>query len=166
MKNTLPKPESKFPQILFHSSMYDAKVLMPGFNHTGVLVEWDGEENNHFLYATTDKESAIDLGFASAIEHKFQLDRFSSHGNILDIYTPQPISLLDLEKLQVYLYTILTQPNQGWIKNNNKQNNIETEYKTTERIVSFIKEKINIPQYLKGKKININVTDTKRNHVK
>ena len=150
--------KASLPKTLYHASAYDAKVLKPGFKHTHKLVKWDSGEDNHSLYATTDKQSAIELGIASAIEHKFQLDRFSSHGNKITIVTPKEITLEQIGTLRVYLYAITVNGEQKWIKNHDASNHLTTEFKTKEDITSFTKTKVDVKKWLASKKITLSTT--------
>ena len=145
------------PKTLYHSSNYIAtSVLKPGFEYTGKLVEWDEGESNKYLYATTDKEAAISLGFASAIEHTYLLDGFHTDGDKIEIESPaKNLSLTDLQKLKVQLYTIKVEVGQDWIKNNNLTNHLDTEYKTDNHITNFSRQEVNMVEWLKDKNIKI-----------
>ncbi len=146
----------KEPLVLYHASGYKNDVLKPGFKHTGVLKEWDNGENNHFLYATTEKQTAIDLGVASAIEQFFKLDRFSIKGKEITIVSPEHIELSDLANLKVYLYTINDKPEEDWVKNDNPSNKLDTEYKTAcDHVEPYSIQEIDVSAWLKTKKINI-----------
>ncbi|MDD2879726.1 MAG: hypothetical protein PHQ58_04770 [Rhodoferax sp.] len=145
------------PKKLYHGSAYRHTELMPGFNRTGSLVEWDKTENNKFLYATADRDSAIELGFASSIEKKFYLDRFKSSGRMLLIETPdKTLTVSKLYELDVFLYDIIVTVNDGWVKNNNQHNGITTEFKTPKTITSIEKcEKINVREWLSNFDVQI-----------
>lgn len=141
---------------LYHASAYKNDVLMPGFNYTGKLVEWDFGENNHFLYATTDKEVAIEQGFASAVEHKFELDEFHTRGDTITIVTSSKlVTEKTIEALDVYLYVIEADLDVHWIKNTNATNNLDSEYKTKDKVKDFTVKKIDLPQWLTKKKLII-----------
>jgi len=107
---------------------------MPGFLRSGVLVEWDKTESNRFLYATSVLNTAWELGFASSIEKAFDIERFHVHQGKILIQTQEPITVEDLEKVPVYLYTIHYQDKDGWVKNFNEHNGLDTEYKTKQTI--------------------------------
>lgn len=125
------------PTLLYHGSRFKQDELKPGFLHTGVLVEWDKTESNKFLYATSVLSTAWELGFASSIEKEFDIDRFHVHKGKIAIQTPESIKIEDLEKIEVYLYTIHYRDEDGWTKNFNEHNNIDTEYKTKQTIRSI-----------------------------
>jgi len=145
------------PKYLFHGSSFHHEELMPGYYRSKELVEWDDGESNLFLYATSSRQEAISLGFASSIEHKHTLDKISLDENVIDILTSNTsFSLEDLHKLEVYVYTIVFNDSDKWIKNNNDVNNIKTEWKTDKTKIKYLTvEKINIPNWLKDKKITI-----------
>lgn len=149
---------SKLPTTLYHCSAYSNKELLrPGIKHTGKIVEWDNGESNEYLYATTDKEEALSLGFATAIEHKYKLDRYTTKGNQITIASSDNILFKELSKLEFYLYSIQVKPEDGWIKNNNPNNQITTEWKTDQDISSFDAEKVDVHKWLKTKYITIKI---------
>lgn len=128
------------PTSLFHGSGYWAKELKPGFERSGELVRWDETEDNTFLYATTDREKAIVLGFASALEKKYGLDRFQHMGDKLILDVPrQPhgytVGLEQLYHLELWLYELTPHTRDGWQLNKNEHNGMRnTEYKTKNTI--------------------------------
>lgn len=128
---------NELPKLLYHGSLYQQTELKPGFRHTGKVVSWDKTESNMFLYVTSDKDTAIELGFASAIEKMFNVTHFRSVGNTLSIETDQPITLQSLAEVTVYLYAIRGLDKDGWLKNDNKNNGITTEYKTDRTIMAI-----------------------------
>lgn len=135
--------------LLYHGSGFNNSLLKPGFNHTGILVKWDQTENNKFLYATTDRDTAIELGFASSIEKTFEIDRFHVENKSIIIESQKLLSLANLKKVPVFLYTIVVKEKDDWIKNINPNNNINTEYKTSKTINSISSiEKIDISSWL------------------
>ena len=145
---------------LYHGSGYIQKELKPGYMHTGEEVFWDETESNRYLYATTERGSAIELGFASAVEKAYPLKRFQSEGNKY-IFTfeerPSP-TLMDLKNLTLYIYDIRYAESSGWQKVNNKFNQMDTEYKTDQVIGSSLllnTEKVDIGDWLKNKQIII-----------
>lgn len=145
---------------LYHGSGYLHNELKPGYMHTGQEVFWDETESNRYLYATIDREEAIELGFASAVEKAFLLNRFQSDGNkytftFEDKVTPK---LSDLEKLVLYIYDIKYADDSGWKHVNNQTNGIDTEYKTDKVIESALiikTEKVNLKDWLSDKEIII-----------
>lgn len=145
------------PSVLYHGSMYLTDVLEPGFNHTHQEIKWDKNESNKFLYATTDEDMAISLGLASAIEKNCLLDRFSYKENILEIFLcnkKSEFGLLNLANLSVYLYIIDVKNEDGWKKNNNQNNHIDTEYKTSESVEHIQSvRKVDILAWLKSKRV-------------
>lgn len=133
--------------ILYHGSGYKHKELKPGFHHTGVEVNWDEVESNHFLYASTVREDAIDQGFASKMEQLFAIKRYvSSGGRIrIDLDPAFPVTVEEIEKIKIYVYRIKQRPNDGWVKNNNPHNNLTTEWRTDHVIEAAIDKVIEIP---------------------
>jgi hypothetical protein len=146
------------PAVLYHGSAFLHKELKPGFERTRRVRRWDELENNHFLYASTDKEATIEQGFASSIEKKYGLDRFTSTDKKeLRIDSPYPkLTMQKLSELKVYVYTIIPQPDQHWVKNNNPFNNILTEWKTERNIKEALTvEEINTAEWLKTQLVTI-----------
>ena len=74
------------PSVLYHGSLYKQNELMPGFKRSGKLVQWDGIENNTYLYATTDQLEAISLGLGSALEKELDSRRFATFDNNIVVY--------------------------------------------------------------------------------
>lgn len=146
---------SEGPDRLYHASGYQTLDLRPGYEHTGVEVKWDNGESNRYLYATTDRESAVDLGIASALEKKFKLDRFQTHGNQIAITTPDAITMSDLEGLNVFIYEIEPKSAHGWVKNNNTSNGMATEWKTGSTVHFRSCQKIDMASWLKTKNVSI-----------
>lgn len=141
-------------QYLYHGSMYNQKELMPGFKRSGVEVKWDKTESNHFLYATTERSIAENLGFASAIEKKFHLKSFHCKGDTLVAESDLNLTMEDLASLEVHIYTIEIKPDDNWVKNNNEHNRMDSEYKTKNTIENIEKtEPLNIVEWLKNKKV-------------
>lgn len=153
--------DAVLPKKLYHGSAYQQAELMPGFKRSGQLVEWDKTENNKFLYATTDKDSAIELGFASSIEKKFRLNRFKSNGKALLIETSDvSLTVSELNKLEVFLYTLTLSASDGWVKNSNEHNGLLTEFKTDKTITSIeICKKVDIKEWLSGFDVQIKHTN-------
>lgn len=133
--------------ILYHGSGYRHTELKPGFHHTGVEVKWDEVENNHFLYASTVREDAIDQGFASQMEQKFAIRRYRSSRTEISIELDPAFQFKDedIEKIKIYVYRIKMRPQDGWVKNNNPHNNLTTEWKTEQVIKDAIERTIEIP---------------------
>lgn len=124
------------PPGLFHGSMYKQKELMPGFKRSGQLVKWDVHESNKWLYATSSKQEAILLGIGSAAEKTLDMEQYSYDLNTMKmtIKLPGNVTVNDLSKLEVYVYTISPDVEDGWHKNHNASNKITTEWKTERTI--------------------------------
>lgn len=148
--------DNALPDLLYHGSLYHQTELKPGFKHTGKVVSWDKTESNMFLYVTSDKDTAIELGFASAIEKMFNVTHFRSVGNVISVETDQPITLKALAAVTVYLYTIRGLDKDGWLKNDNKNNGLTTEYKT-DRTITVINScvKVDLVDWLKTRTIEV-----------
>ena len=148
------------PSKLFHGSAYNDRVLKPGFEHTGIEVHWDETESNRFLYATTDKESAIGLGWASSIEKSFELDRFQIEGDTLTIQLSpkhQSVTLRELLECPVFLYTFKPKAEEHWELVGNKVNNFHVEYKTKTTIkITTTVVRVNLRAWLRIKNIHLN----------
>lgn len=144
---------------LYHGSGFKQNELQPGFKRSGELISWDQTESNKYLYATTDKDSAITLGFASAVDKKYLLDRFINTDDkvIIKLSDKKLPSVSELLSIDVYLYEIRYDEKDGWIKNYNKHNNLNTEYKTKQTIRSNLVRvnKVNIEHYFKDKSIRV-----------
>jgi hypothetical protein len=150
--------------------MYAQEELMPGIKRSGEKVEWDGTESNEYLYATTDRETAVSQGFASAMEKVFPVRRFRTEGRDIHIFlegkhpTPE-----QLKKLTVNLYTIRVLPQDQWRKNNNKVNGLDTEWTTQQTITSGIesRETIDVPTWLNGRTIKFfdHVDENPNSHI-
>lgn len=145
-----------WPNILYHGSAYRTPTLKPGIAYGGEKVEWDHGESNEYLYATSEKDTAVELGFASAIEKKFKLDRFQSDEHELTITASERIMMSDLEALDVYLYAFALSHVDGWMLNHNAHNGLlNTEFKTR-KVVSYDSvEKVDMKSFLAGKKVSI-----------
>jgi hypothetical protein len=144
------------PQYLYHGSRFEQTELKPGFYHSGKLVTWDGTENNKHLYATTDESLAVELGFASSIEKQFPIDRFHVDKKKIKIQTKQPLTVQQLEQVPVFVYTIELLPQEGWVKNNNKHNGIDSEWKTPETVKAIVHcRAVNVREWLKHYQIDI-----------
>jgi len=148
------------PPYLYHGSAYKQNELMPGFERSGELVQWDGTEDNTWLYTADDKTEAIMLGISSAIEKKFLLDRYSydEKRKTLTIEISDPdFSKKDILDLTVWIYTIKADNDDGWMPNWNKQNNMNGEYKTQRHVdQNLVKvEHVDIHQILRNTTIKI-----------
>lgn len=134
---------------LFHSSAYLHEELRPGFYYTQQEKRWDKFETNHFLYASSVKEDAVDQGFASAMEQRCQIDQYrsTSDGEILiRLNNLYPVSVSEIETIDIYLYRIRFMSQDGWMKNNNPNNNLSTEWKTNHVVPKVhIEKTITIP---------------------
>lgn len=146
------------PGLLYHGSGFKQDELKPGFSHSGNVVAWDKYENNTYLYATSDKESAKLLGFSSALEKKFKLYHTTideDKRTIELVFDDCPPSKEEILNIDVYLYSLKYDPT-VWIKNNNPFNKICSEYKTKATIKDIIeREHLDIPEVLKDFTINI-----------
>lgn len=154
------QPMVHLPAFLFHSSAYKQDRLQPGFNHSGVLVRWDKTESNEWLYAADKKDEAIMLGISSAIEKKWDLQRYKydAKSRRLDIeVVDQNITKSDIDKLTVYIYTLRPEAKDGWIENFNPVNGLKGEYKTQGTIDENIVrcETVDVIGALRGYSINI-----------
>lgn len=125
---------SNTPHLLYHGSRFEQPELMPGFLRSGELVKWDETESNEYLYTTTDKNTAYELGFASSLEKEFDIDRFHVHKGVIIIQTQERITDKMLEQLPVFIYTIPFLREDCWHKNSNDHNGLDTEYKTKNTI--------------------------------
>lgn len=140
------------PTVLYHGSAFWTGKLKPGFQHTGVEVKWDETESNHYLYATTEREMAITLGWASAIEKRYGLDHFQTIGNSILIDVPKDVrpkpKKEELLELEVWLYKIVPAPKEDWELNKNPHNNLKSEYRTQRTITPKSLEKINLKEWI------------------
>lgn len=143
--------------LLYHGSGFDQDELMPGFMRSGKKVEWDETESNDWLYTTTDKQEAISQAFASMMEKTYETTGYHTEGNRIQINFPEVVhpSVKELEKLQVFLYTIRLHPDDAWVKNTNEHNQIKTEWKTQAIIDRNIihKEQVDLKAWLANKQI-------------
>lgn len=146
--------QQPLPQYLYHGSLFEQKELMPGFKRSGKIVKWDQTESNVYLYATGVEDTAIELGFASAIEKIFDVTHFRCQGNRIEIETSAPITKAALANVVVYLYKIAYKEDDNWKKNDNKNNGMTTEYKTHKDIYAIERcEKVDITKWLQRFKI-------------
>ena len=139
------------PKILYHGSLYKQDELMPGFKRSGKITMWDGIESNQYLYTTTDKQEAESLGIGSAVEKVFETERFNTEGKIITIWSRKPIPLEEFLKLEIYVYTIPYKGTDGWVHNNNQQNNIDTEWITKNTVYGVSVEQLCIKTWLADK---------------
>lgn len=151
---------TNLPTYLFHSSAYKQNELKPGFKHSGELVKWDGVEDNTWLYSCDKKQDAMMLGISSAIEKKWNLQRYKYDAKThrLDIeVVDETITKGDIEKLHVYIYTIRPDAKDGWVENFNPINGMNGEYKTQGTIDENILrcETVDIINTLRGYTVNI-----------
>lgn len=131
---------------LYHGSGYHHRVLLPGFERSGVERRWDKTESNRFLYATTDYIMAVILGMASAMEQRYPLDEFHIDGKVVS-YRIAGGKKVNVRNLPVWLYT-LDGDDQSWVKVNNATNGMGTEYRTPRRIIPQSVQKIVFPDWL------------------
>jgi hypothetical protein len=143
------------PKTLYHGSLYKQTELMPGFKRSGKLTVWDGVESNLNLYTTTEREEAILLGIGSALEKTFNTDRYRTIEGDIWIYSQQPITLEQIYDLEIYLYTIPFRVSDGWVKNNNPYNDIDTEWLTRKTIRQIKVERVDLKTFLKGRGVTI-----------
>jgi len=143
------------PTALYHGSLYKQTELMPGFKRSGELTVWDGVESNIFLYATSNKQEACLLGIGSAAEKTFNSERFIELEGDIWVFTSSPISIDEFLKMEIYCYTLPFRDNDGWKKNNNPYNNIDTEWKTKNTIRDVQVEQVDIRTVMKGKRITL-----------
>lgn len=148
------------PLYLYHGSAYAQNELMPGFKRSGELVKWDGVEDNTWLYAASDREDAISMAIGSAIEKKWMIDRFAfdDKKKLMTIEMAEgKLSASEIEKLEVYLYTLRADTDDGWQANINTLNGMKGEYKTQRTIIKNIlrREQIDISSFLRGVRISI-----------
>lgn len=143
------------PSVLYHGSLYKQNELMPGFKRSGKLVQWDGIENNTYLYATTDQQEAISLGLGSALEKELDSRRFATFDNNIVVYFNGELPTKeDIVKLVIYVYTIRFKESDKWVKNNNPLNNIDTEWLTQSTIRNLVKcDQINLEEWLSDKQL-------------
>lgn len=139
---------------LYHGSMYKQNELMPGFKRSGELSNWDRYESNMYLYVSSHRNSAVLLGIASAMEKTHDLSSVSINEKdktIIAKFNKKPPPVDDLYDLEVYLYTIAYRAEDGWVKNKNPFNKIETEYKTKNTIKEAIVscQRVNVREVLK-----------------
>lgn len=151
------------PRYLYHGSAFRQQELKPGFAHTKELVRWDNSEDNTWLYASDDKDAATMLGISSAIEKKFKLDRYQCDDKakkiVIDV--SEPLTVADIHKLHVVVYSIKAEADDGWMANHNPANGINGEYKTQRTIDKNIIrcEDVRIADALRGWRVTINVTE-------
>lgn len=147
------------PPVLYHGSRFKQNELQPGFNHTKKIVTWDKTESNAFLYATSVRNTAIELGFASSLEKIFNITYFRVQDGEIIIECDVPFTLKDLAIVPVFLYKIDCKDADGWVKNNNEHNGLTTEYKTQKTVRSILlTEKIDVCQWLSSYKVNVRRT--------
>jgi hypothetical protein len=153
-------------KLLYHGSGYNQKELMPGFKRTGKIVRWDETESNEWLYATTDKQEAIGQAFASMMEKTHGITRYKAHGNVIELTVPEnripPRG--DIERLELFLYTIVIKPKDEWVKNDNAHNKLLTEWKTQSTITAGIisQEQIDLVAWLAPKKLQFAFDDDEK----
>lgn len=144
----------QLPHFLYHGSGYEQTQLMPGFLHSGVEERWDETESNKWLYASTEKEVAIELGVGSAIGHVHHMERFSTHGDEVIITTSgKRLTLAEAIKIPAYLYCIIPKEKDHWVKNNNRTNGLDTEWKTQSVIDIVSCEQIDVKKWFSNKKV-------------
>lgn len=144
-------------ELLYHGSMYAQEELMPGFKRSGELVEWDHTESNKFLYATTERDVALMQGFASAVEKTWPVERFLTRGIRMTVYivSDKFPSTREIEALTIYLYTLKLNAADGWKRNSNKFNGLNSEWKTEQTIKESIlsREQLDVGQWLRHRRL-------------
>jgi hypothetical protein len=150
----------RLPAFLYHGSMYQQSELMPGFKRSGTLVKWDGCEDNTWLYSTSDREEAILLGISSAIEKNAGLKRYAhtAGSQVINLeFYENPMSMEQIYRLPIYLYTVAGDKHDGWMPNYNASNGMVSEYKTQQTVSGGVArcEAIDVRSFLHGWRINI-----------
>ncbi|ARV77033.1 hypothetical protein PHABIO_402 [Pseudomonas phage Phabio] len=143
------------PTTLYHGSMYKQTELMPGYQRSGKLQTWDGVESNLHLYASSSKEEAELLGVGSAAEKTFETNRYIEFEGNIWLFTDTPIDINDVLGMTVYIYTIPFKESDGWEKNNNPYNNIDTEWKTRKTVKGVSVKSIDIRALMQGRTITL-----------
>ena len=148
------------PHYLYHGSMFHQSELMPGFKRSGNLVKWDGCEDNTWLYTTADRDEAILLGISSAIEKVAGLKHYKHNADSKTMsieFYDKPMSVSDIYKLPVFLYSIRAEDSDGWMANYNTTNGLVSEYKTQSTIDGNIVrcESIDVRNALHGYRITV-----------
>lgn len=143
------------PTTLYHGSMYKQTELMPGYKRSGKLQTWDGVESNLHLYVSSSKEEAELLGIGSAAEKVFETERFIELNGNIWLFTTKPVDINDVLNMEVYIYTIPYREEDGWRKNDNPYNNIDTEYTTRNTVKGISVKPIDIRAAMKGKTITL-----------
>lgn len=143
------------PKVLYHGSLYKQTELKPGIKHTGELTVWDGVESNQNLYATTDAREAAMLGIGSAAEKTFETDRFVELNGDIWLFAKSQIDFNKFLEMVIYRYTIPFRATDGWTKNNNPYNNIDTEWITQKTIRGVKCEQLDIGEVMRGHKVTV-----------
>src|SRR6266702_1806112 len=89
--------------------------------------------------------------------------RYKAHGNVIELTVPDNRTPPrgEIEKLQIYLYTIANLPQDRWVKNDNVHNKLLTEWKTQSTITAGIvsQEQVDLVAWLAPKRLNFNFDD-------
>lgn len=156
---------------LYHGSMFDndGAPLRPGIYFTGELVQWDGGlESNEFLYATEVAAEAVLLGFGSLLEKTYHTTRFQIRDKdvIITGAVREGMSAKKLEEAilteEVFLYTIRYSAGDGWKKNSNPVNDIDTEWKTRNVIERYTKTAVVMGKWLKDNRYNLIINNASK----
>lgn len=145
----------ELPETLYHGSLYKQSELMPGYKRSGKLQTWDGVESNLHLYVSSSKREAELLGIGSAAEKVFDCERFIELDGNIWIFTEELITIDQVKELVVYVYTIPYRATDGWVKNKNPYNNIDTEYTTRDTVKPKSIHTVNIASLMKGKTVTL-----------
>lgn len=103
--------------LLYHGSYYATDTLRPGFEHSQTEIRWDHGQSNRYLYATPQRDLALAMGYASALEQVgILVARVRTRGRRL-LIDLEPASWAERAHIaervaQIYLYEI--QDDGGW----------------------------------------------------
>lgn len=125
--------------LLYHGSAYKHHQLEAGFHHTKELKLWDSVESNEWLYAFTARDEALRQGFYSTLEQYVKVDHIGYANRCITVtlaadadrrLVEQDVWGPVFDRLGVFLYCLDCRREDGWVKNNNPENNVTTEWKT------------------------------------
>lgn len=123
------------PSRLYHGSQHAAeKGLKSSTSHGEKHTEWDNGLGNDFVYACTDRDTAVLMGWASYLESKFGMKSFHSDDKEMTIrLVGVPKTALPDLYCDVYLHTVVPSVAHGWEKVDGK-NGLENEWRTKRAI--------------------------------